>query len=1017
MSACALPSAHSAAGSAAAVLDSDGGAASLVHLLSRIEATDSSAHSPVSSNALASFPLTADCLCTAVGPVRCLEGAFRAHVHGHDDVIAALTMLRGGNVSGPARIFCDALGPVRCSTVVNSEGSDASDAVGLLWRVLQGERVSEAPLASTGHMLSLDSSDFSANRSAIDEPLYQLRSILRSLRVAHLPEGAADLVSSTSLRDALSSSKNKSSSSAGPFLEALHDSQLQAVLAGWSNTTWKQLLRDAGAVLLPVAPTVGHNGTFVLAYSLALAQNVSRRYMSLFASRNLPRLMHYDPDDYGVGVFDDNTTSGVVVFDSGSLYDYLQAAGTIASHAQFVLATQSPVLAAPPVPPYPGAVRLGTCTPAFEHVTPHSCLSFEGSCSLLRPGFNASVYAAYWQFAAGAASVSKVVHSVVDLPRTEAELSPLERAMRVGGRDSMDAAVTNGQAASSAKDPESMVAGGYQRLSPGSGLSDAAIAEYDAQRAAGLIDPGRDAVDEAVAATRLRAGIPVVTPTSDSSSPDDGAVTVGSGSIDRAGLLSLYGLPIVRNRIECESTFSSDLVPSDACIPVEHQSNKTAEPAPSSAAGRRGKWTSQNTFVPFLHPIAMGAGIRSLSFRAVRDMLTSGLGDANAFVPIDMLVPPIPVIFSGLDSVGLLVRGRQCNISANECVREPTAQPLCTIDDRLDVLRSATSSFIVDAAPSGGTSILHDSWPCGSMARRRNDVNISDLLALLSFNGTSIPSSIEGLATRLVATSPRGETCSPCTLSRQLEYLRASSSPVSDAAERWANLGCPVLFSRPLDVIVAVSSGVVPAEGDCVLSPHGCLLKPPTGRVELPADRELAALRAMSELFVKRRATSSAPQSRALAVRWMRVNDAGRHLDDDLTLGDDHTNKGHAQGGTVSDAEGRWPWWRCKRRELDGGGCPDDDPSASSSGGPDNASCDPTTGDGCECVIPEPPTSLYVCDESTRKRRKRMVSISNSRKFNKVVSSDAARLKSKNKKGQKVEAPKRCDPNPFTNLL
>ena len=158
VSACALAPGGAAAQAPASQTPQRGSsAAEAASLFSRIVATDvlaatRGAEASESRAAALAFPITADCLCTAVGPVRCMEGAFRAYVHGHADVLLALAMLRGGNVTGPARAFCDALGPARCNLVMKSDELEPGvvdagravaghEAVSVLWQVRQrGER-------------------------------------------------------------------------------------------------------------------------------------------------------------------------------------------------------------------------------------------------------------------------------------------------------------------------------------------------------------------------------------------------------------------------------------------------------------------------------------------------------------------------------------------------------------------------------------------------------------------------------------------------------------------------------------------------------------------------------------------------------------------------------------------------------------------------------------------------------------------------------------------------------------
>lgn len=56
------------------------------------------------------FPVTVDCICARLGPVRCKEGLARAYLYGHDDVISSLALLSNGSLPGPAQALCAALG-------------------------------------------------------------------------------------------------------------------------------------------------------------------------------------------------------------------------------------------------------------------------------------------------------------------------------------------------------------------------------------------------------------------------------------------------------------------------------------------------------------------------------------------------------------------------------------------------------------------------------------------------------------------------------------------------------------------------------------------------------------------------------------------------------------------------------------------------------------------------------------------------------------------------------------------
>ncbi|KAA0165291.1 hypothetical protein FNF31_01944 [Cafeteria roenbergensis] len=114
-------------------------------------------------------------------------------------------------------------------------------------------------------------------------------------------------------------------------------------------------------------------------------------------------------------------------------------------------------------------------------------------------------------------------------------------------------------------------------------------------------------------------------------------------------------------------------------------------------------------------------------------------------------------------------------------------------------------------------------------------------------------------------------------------------------------------------------------------------------------------------------------------------------------------------------------FWQCLPRALDGGGClgtagdPGEGPPMA--GDPVEGLCNPVTGENCPCFGSESPSSPFECDDEVprRKRRKRTTSSSKTTRTKNTNSySIKLKLKDKNSKTKKA---KKCDPNPFTNLL
>jgi len=171
--------------------------------------------------------------------------------------------------------------------------------------------------------------------------------------------------------------------------------------------------------------------------------------------------------------------------------------------------------------------------------------------------------------------------------------------------------------------------------------------------------------------------------------------------------------------------------------------------------------------------------------------------------------------------------------------------------------------------------------------------------------------------------------------------------------------------------------------------------------------------------------------TRAIALRWYVAHDAGNEGEEDLTVGDDHTNVGHGKMGFLSETDGRWPWWECVPRPEDGGGCDgdesgggdddgdddeddpdgdDDDDEGPDDGDPDESegppACDPSTGEGCECDAPEPADSDLVCSPKTHRKTPRRISNTKvKRKLKKKSKKKKVKSKKKSKKGS-VKKPK-----------
>lgn len=1062
-------------------------AAETASLFSRIVATDvlsatRGAEASESRAAALAFPITADCLCTAVGPVRCLEGAFRAYVHGHADVLLALAMLRGGNVTGPARAFCDALGPARCNLVMRGDELEPGvvdagravaghEAVSVLWQVRKrGERALEGcprqtspalppllqvlrghPILVSDARLQLDGSAQNASFAGVPggpAALRTLDAILDTLRTAHLTEAPRGdgilpalrpepLAASTSLRAALARLDEASGGASGSGPTAV-DARLHAVLAGWTNVTLRGLLSAAGVAVLPIRPA--GNGSLLLSFSVVSAPDaaaggaagskttdwlagsvdleqcrgetggssaqcklrLARGGRGGGAPQRHPILNHgglgvYPLDSRGAGV--GALGPRVVAFDRDSIYAYLASAADVAARAQLLLAPGIPV-APPPAPePPPSVVRLGLCVPARSHLTRASCLDLDGTCSLVRSGESAREYAARLRKPAAAGGVGGGSENVAELPPRKGDMTDEEKQMAVGGASSMQA--TQARARAAAKGQLSEAEKAAAAATPGGVSAEQGMA-YDAAVASGAIDASADPLDTALAMTRKKAGIKPLLGTGEDAA--DGAASQAAA----AALAAVFPASASGPR-------PPDAAEMDAAVA---HSRAECEGFRATGSGAAGTWTPSNRWLPFLHATAMGAGVRSLELRALDAMLRSRLADANALVPAERLELPVPAPLA-LDAVGVLVRGRPCNASGDECA-ETAAQPADgAAADRLGVLRSSTGAYIVDAAPSGGRVVLPGVWPRQGAA---DAGAIAALVARVSFNGSS-------LAHAAPAAALNGGCAQPPGLYQG-----------DPAVMVWAVQGCRALLARPWDVLIAALTGAIPAEGACVLSPGGCslgaavALDTARGGITPPPSASVATLRAMSEVLARSGASSMA-FTRAIALRWYVAHDAGNEGEEDLTMGDDHTNVGHGKMGFLSETDGRWPWWECVPRPEDGGGCDgdesgggddddgddeEDDPDGDDGDdeGPDDGdpnesegppACDPSTGEGCECDAPEPADSDLVCSPKTHRKTPRRISNTKvKRKLKKKNKKKKVKSKKKSKKGS-VKKPKvRC---------
>lgn len=924
------------------------------------------------SAAALAFPITADCLCTAVGPVRCMEGAFRAYVHGDVDVLLALAMLRGGNVTGPARAFCDALGSQRCNLVVqpgssgDSKGGSADDsaheAVGVLWRVLRERPIPlfSSPLfsskvgvkAGSGSELDRLQLDNAAqnvsDESAADYAAFKaLDAILAAVRVAHFmnaSHGEQPPTASSALRAAVTSVSPGNSST----VVGLGDGRIAAILAGWANVSMRELLGDTGVVLLPFHPS--GNDTFVIGYSLIGASRGVREeargdwrpvdlarcasdvdeHCKLLERQRHPVLSHSGLGVYTLSSDHDSAGMTVAAFDRDSIYAYLVSAANVASRARLPAPLAPPATKAglptanPDVPR-----RLGICIPTREFFTRASCLDREGTCSLLRDGRRA-------RSLTHSSRADDQIEGAAELPRKPSDLTADEQQMAVGGDASMQARQARARAASQglSTTPAERAAAA---AAPG-GVSVDEGAAYDAAVASGAVDGGADPTEVALALARSHAGIASLLGKGE---PGVGAVGVADDTL------------IAQNRAECE-TFRGP-------------------------SGELGAWTSSNRWIPFLHPTALGAVVRALDVTALSALLRFGLADVNGAAPTERLEATTPVEL-GLDAVGIIVRGFPCNSSAGDCTSS-AARPNDG-DDRLYDLRAGASSlFILDTAPSGGRALLVD--------RTVGVVNRS-LIDSVSFNGSSLNHAL-----------PASARNGACALPQAV-----------GAAATWATEGCTALAARPWDVLVAATTGAIPAEGACVLSFEGCTIPANHSGGEYswgiapPAHAATASLRAMSALLAHRGAIPAFP-TRALALRWYVVHDADSISDEDLTVGDGNTNAGHGRMGYVTEADGRWPWWECVPRVEDGGGCGDADEDDED----DGSVCDPQTGEGCECDSPEPEDSDLECSPTTHRKRPRTVSDTKiTRKLTKKRWDRGSKNKQKSKSG-KAGKPKKCDPN------
>ena len=570
--------------------------------------------------------------------------------------------------------------------------------------------------------------------------------------------------------------------------------------------------------------------------------------------------------------------------------------------------------------------------------------------------------------------------------------------MTVGGASSMQA--TQARARAAAKGQLTEAERAAAAATPGGVSAEQGMA-YDAAVASGAIDASADPLETALAMTRKKAGIKPLLGTGEDAA--DGAASQAAAAALAAVFPASASAPRPPDAAEMDAA-------------VAH-SRAECEGFRATGGGAAGAWTPSNRWLPFLHATAMGAGVRSLELRALDAMLRSRRADANALVPAERLEVPVPAQMA-LDTVGVLVRGRPCNASSDECA-ETAAQPAeaAAAADRLGVLRSTTGTYVVDAAPSGGRIVLPGVWPRQGAA---DASDIEGLVARLSFNGSS-----------LVRAAPAASLNGGCAQPPGL-YLGDPAVMV------WAVQGCRALLARPWDAVIAALTGALPAEGACVLSPGGCTLaaavalETARGGVTPPPSASIATLRAMSEVLARSGASSMA-FTRAIALRWYIAHDAGNEGEEDLTMGDDHTNVGHGKMGFLSETDGRWPWWECVPRPGDGGGCDgdesgggdddddgddesdedepgDDDDEGPDDGDPDESegppACDPSTGEGCECDAPEPADSDLECSPKTHRKTPRRISNTKvKRKLKKKSKKKKAKGKKKSKKGS-VKKPK-----------
>jgi len=430
--------------------------------------------------------ITIQCLCAAVGSVRCVEGLFSSYLHAHADVVEALAMVRAGNISGPARTFCDVLGEERCLHAVRQaaaaggtdpsngasdggvgeEGDDSDHAdVALLWRVLHGHPL-EGPLnettllasqaASASHLRGQGlrsggaaggSSEGGRASGGADEAslsrrqrmLASLQTLSEAMRQLHEAHGRGPLAASA----ASNSGGNNSniSSSALATVSRQQEEHMQRVLGDLSGSTLARLLRALHVALPPHgggSSTNSSNGTFYAGSSSAGAGTVEAEVLRR-----------------PVGVYED-----AVVFDTDSLYALLRAsADVLARHAAEVgpqgegsaNANAVNATAAPDVGD--DGADFGICTPNVELLSRAACLDVEGSCSLLRQGLNGSDYDAFYRATApvqpGPMDAPSAGHATVEFPRNPLGpgASAAEAALAQGGPNSMAA---RGQAAAQA---------------------------------------------------------------------------------------------------------------------------------------------------------------------------------------------------------------------------------------------------------------------------------------------------------------------------------------------------------------------------------------------------------------------------------------------------------------------------------------------------------------------------------------------------------------------------------------